>query len=79
MQTHVSKWGNSLGLRLPKSFAEELGGQGALVEIHLKAGKLIIEPSVKRRYKLENLLSQVTPDNLHDAVDDGPSVGNEAW
>jgi len=25
MQTKVQKWGNSLGLRIPKSFAEQAG------------------------------------------------------
>ena len=28
MLTKVRKWGNSLGLRIPKSFAEEVGGRG---------------------------------------------------
>lgn len=32
----------------------------------------------KRKYRLKDLLAQVTDDNLHPFVDSGPPVGNEA-
>ena len=80
MKTRVQKWGNSLALRIPKSFATEVGLQtDSSVEVSLVKGKLVIAPIVKRKLTLRALLAQVTDDNLHREVDTGSAVGNEAW
>lgn len=79
METKIQKWGNSLGLRIPKAFAKEAGVEaGSAVDISLEGGNLVIKPKV-RRYKLSDLLEDVTSENLHEAVDFGPPTGNEAW
>ena len=45
MKTRIQKWGNSLALRIPKSFAAETHQeQGPLVDISLHDGRLIVEP-----------------------------------
>ena len=80
MQSRVQKWGNSLALRIPKSFAQEVGiDRDAPVDISLENGKLVIEPISKPVLTLEQLLSQVTEDNIHHEVDTGPAVGKEIW
>ena len=80
METKVKKWGNSLALRIPKPLAIEVGLEDdALVELSLLNGKLIIEPVVTAEPSLEQLLAQVTENNLHGEVDTGPAVGDEAW
>jgi antitoxin MazE len=80
MRTRVKKWGNSLALRIPKSFATEVGLDfDAPVDVSLVDGKLIVTPAVEPTLTLEHLLAQVTEDNLHREVDTGPAVGNEAW
>ncbi|MFC1934325.1 AbrB/MazE/SpoVT family DNA-binding domain-containing protein [Chloroflexota bacterium] len=80
MKTRVQKWGNSLALRIPKSFATEVGLQRETsVEISLAKGKLIITPIAKPKPTLKQLLSKVTKRNLHQEVDTGASVGNETW
>lgn len=80
MKTCVQKWGNSLALRIPKSFASEVGLQKeALVEISLVDGKLVITPVTKPRPTLKQLLAQVTEDNLHHEIDTGAPVGAETW
>ena len=80
MKTRVQKWGNSLALRIPKSFATEVGLQtDSSVEVSLVKGKLVIAPIAKRRLTLKTLLAQVTDSNLHHEADTGPAVGNEAW
>ncbi len=80
MKTRVQKWGNSLALRIPKSFATEVGLQSdSSVDVSLVKGKLVITPIVKRKLTLKALLAQVTDDNLHHEVDTGPAVGSEAW
>jgi len=80
MQTKIQKWGNSLGLRIPKSFAEEAGvGAGSEVDLAVEKGELIVRPVRRVRYALKELLSDVTPDNIHQEVDTGPPVGREVW
>lgn len=79
MLTKVQKWGNSLGLRIPKSQAEEVGVEaGSTVEIIARKGALVIRPVRKRRYRLSSLLRKVTPRNTHSEVDWGEPVGREA-
>ena len=80
MRTRVQKWGNSLALRIPKSFATEVGLQKETdVEILLANGKLVITPVIKPKLTLKQLLAKVTKENLHHEIDTGSVVGNEAW
>lgn len=80
MQTKIQKWGNSLGLRIPKSFAKEAGvGAGSEVDLAVEKGELIVRPVRRVRYALKDLLNGVTPANIHGETDTGPSVGREVW
>jgi len=80
MKTRVQKWGNSLALRIPKSFADEVGLQKETpVEVSLADGKIVVTPLTKSKLTLEQLLSKVTKENLHHEVDTGSAVGNETW
>jgi len=80
MKTRVQKWGNSLALRIPKSFAAEVGLQRETsVEISLADGTLVITPIAKPKPTLKHLLARVTKDNLHREVDTGHAAGNERW
>jgi antitoxin MazE len=80
MRVQVQKWGNSLALRIPKSFAAETAlASGADVDLTVDAGRLIITPVRKQRYTLDELVAGITPENRHAEVDTGASVGNEAW
>lgn len=79
MQARIQKWGNSLAIRIPKPFAVEVGlEQNSLVVVSVSEGKLVLEP-VKSSYSLDELLADVTKDNLHQEIGTGPPVGNEAW
>lgn len=80
MKTKVQKWGNSLAVRIPKPFAEEAGlERETSVEMSVEEGRIVIERTELPHIELESLLEKVTADNIHDEVDTGPSVGNEAW
>ena len=80
MKTSIQKWGNSLALRIPKSFATEIGlHRETSVEISLANGKLVITPVAKPRPTLKQLLVKVTKENLHHEVDTGSAIGNETW
>jgi antitoxin MazE len=80
MKTRLQKWGNSLALRIPKSFALEAGLEpNSPVEVSLVDGKLVISPAKTPQLTLDELLDLVRDENLHHEVDSGPAVGGEAW
>jgi antitoxin MazE len=80
METRVSKWGNSLALRIPRPLAAEVGlDDNSPVELSLAEGKLIVSPLQPTKYSLERLLAQVTEENIHHEVDTGSAVGEEVW
>ena len=78
MKVKVQVWGNSLGLRIPKVYANELHvGAGSILELSLAEGVLMARPASV--VDLDVLLAGVTPDNRHGEVDWGPGSGGEAW
>jgi len=80
MRTKVQKWGNSLAIRIPKLFAQDIRLRNDdSVELLLKKGKLIISPIIDEEYTLEELLSGITADNVHSGIDMGKPVGKEIW
>jgi antitoxin MazE len=80
MRTRIQKWGNSLALRIPKSFAIESHlDQGSVVELSLVNGKLVIAPVLAAPVSLDGLLAGITEHNLHQEVDLSPAVGQEVW
>jgi antitoxin MazE len=79
MKIQIQKWGNSLALRIPKSFAVESKiEQGSTVEVSLESGKIIVFPVEEPEFLLDDMLAKVTPENLHGEIDTGTSVGKEA-
>jgi len=49
MHVKIQKWGNSLALRIPKSYAEDIKlHKGAVVDIREAEGKLIINQQKKK-------------------------------
>lgn len=80
MQSKVQKWGNSLALRIPKSFAAEIGlADETPVELSLIEGKLVIALLPTPRYSLDALLEGISPENMHSEQTFGAAEGNEVW
>jgi len=80
MQTKVQKWGNSLALRIPKSFARDAHIENdSVVEVRLDGGKIIVEPMITRKWTLEELLAGINPENIHQETDAGSFLGQEVW
>ena len=74
----IQKWGNSLGIRIPKSVIEKANlEENSEVEIENKDGAIIIFPRQKKE-SLADLLSQITKNNLHHE-DEYKIEGNEVW
>ena len=80
MQTQIKKWGNSLALRIPKLLAEQLNIKtDTEVEIAVEDGQMVIRPLPEPTLTLEELLAQITDENLHKEVETGTAVGGEVW
>jgi antitoxin MazE len=78
MKSTVQKWGNSLAIRIPKSLANGINlFQGVEVNLVLFENKIQIEPVKKKKLTLDDLLNQVTEENIHQEVDTGAPVGKE--
>ena len=78
MRATICKWGNSLGLRIPRGLAQDAGlTEGSVVELRLEDGRLVAEPIVIER--LESLLARVTPRNRPRELFVDPPRGRETW
>jgi antitoxin MazE len=79
METRVQRWGNSLAVRIPKAFAEEIHlAENAAVYLTLEEGRVVLTPAAAE-VTLSELLEQVTPENIHSEWETGPRRGAEAW
>ena len=79
LHARIAKWGNSLGVRIPKSVAKEVGfDEGSTVEVKVSGRNLVLAPA-HRDYSLNELIEGITPKNRHGETDWGAPVGNETW
>jgi antitoxin MazE len=77
MRARVSKWGNSLAIRLPQAAVKSLRvHEGEQVELSIKGDRLEIR-ATRPRYRLADLISEITPDNQPEPMD-FPPAGEEA-
>lgn len=73
----IKKWGNSLGVRIPKAIAKKVGlEEGSEIDFDIEDDKIII---TRKSQKLKELLSKITPGNIHEEVSTGDSEGREGW
>lgn len=78
MATKVQKWGNSMGIRIPKTIMQKANlNTNSEIEIECRNQKIIIF-SKKKPVQLKDLLSQITKDNLH-TEDSFIKAGKEIW
>jgi len=79
MKVKIQKWGNSLAVRIPKSFAVETKiEQDSVVDLAVVDGKIIVEPEKKKpKYTLEELLEGINEENIHSETVWGEPVGKE--
>jgi len=76
MRTKISRWGNSLGLRLPKHIVEKLKFTvDNEVEICIENDVI----KIKKLSALDKMLEKITPENLHTETQTGDIVGKEIW
>lgn len=77
MQIQLSKWGNSLGIRIPKDVARKLGlSENSRVDLSIEGDRIMISPG-RPVYSLDELLAGMTPEAMRDAYDWGLDIGRE--
>ena len=78
MLTRIQKWGNSLALRIPAAFADEIGlVENSQINLSLKEGGLIVTAAAGEKWSLDELLSRVSEDNRHREWETGAPEGSE--
>ncbi|MBE9204623.1 AbrB/MazE/SpoVT family DNA-binding domain-containing protein [Synechocystis salina LEGE 06099] len=75
----ITKWGNSLGIRLPQPIVQQSGWkEGAKIVITVKDEQVILSLA-RPKYSLAELLDGAQPENQHAEVDWGSAQGEESW
>jgi antitoxin MazE len=78
MKTAIKKWGNSLGVRIPKTISEKLDlFDGTDVELILTEDGILIQKPKKET--LEDVLNRISESNKHSETDFGDAQGEEIW
>lgn len=73
----LRRWGNSLGIRIPRSFLRQAGmEEGTPLEIRLQGDSIVIS---KPKFELSSLLAGITNRNRHGELFDSKPAGKEAW
>ena len=79
MEIKIQKWGNSLAIRIPKSYIKDINlEQGSVIDILKEKDRIIIKPKQKKE-KLHELLNNINNENIHEEIDTGDRSGNEIW
>lgn len=75
----LTKWGNSLGIRLPQEILKQLGWkEGSKVTLFLKDDSIILS-ATKPKYNLNDLIKNSRPEQQHEEIDWGEALGEENW
>jgi antitoxin MazE len=80
--TMISKWGNSLALRLPRNIAEGVRlVEGTTVDLAIEDGSIRVTPR-RPKFRLADLLAEEpaqAQEPTSDEVDWGEPRGDEVW
>ena len=75
----LSRWGNSLGLRIPREAAERLKlAAGTRVSVEIHDGAIVVRP-LRKKWSEADLLRGVTPEMVGGEAVPGRPVGKEVW
>ena len=62
-ESHISRWGTSLAVRIPDEIARQWGVQeGSAIQIIPQGEQIVL---CKKSSDLDDMLAQITPENLH--------------
>ena len=77
----IQKWGSDPGINIPTVITNGLPlKEGLHVNVQDNESRIIIEPSKANvSYRLNDMLSEITEDNIHHCIETGMPTGNEIW
>jgi antitoxin MazE len=79
-ETQVSKWGNSLAVRIPQAIVRDARlTEGDKLSLDLADDGSIVLRSRHRKYTLDELVAKIKPTNRHNEMDWGAPQGKESW
>lgn len=79
MITTLNRWGNSLAVRIPKAFAEQIElDEDTPIRIEVENARITIEP-VRAQWRLETLVAGITKSNVPAEAEWGTARGREVW
>ena len=65
MTTKIRKWGNSLAMRIPKIFAQNLNLREGTTIYFEQIGNVLVISTTRPRHTLENMVRFITKKNRH--------------
>lgn len=78
--TKIKKWGNSMGVLIPKGIIQKVGAtEGSEFDLKVVEGSneiRLVPRKQQKQYTLQDLLSKCKPENRHNEIDWGIE-GNE--
>lgn len=79
MRVQLSKWGNSLAVRIPATYAREIGAaENCEAELSVENGRLVLEPvRALPQFDLAELVAKITDQNRHEEISTGEALGEE--
>ncbi|TSC58453.1 MAG: antitoxin [Candidatus Peregrinibacteria bacterium Greene0416_62] len=76
MRIRLTKWGNSLGIRLPKIFAMNMGMHaGDEIRVDIQDQSIVLS----KEETLDDLLARIDTNNIHPETNTGAVRGKEVW
>ena len=80
MKTQLSRWGNSLAVRIPKHVANAAKlKEGDAVDLEVEGPGAVRLQKPDKKPTLKELLEGIKPENVHGESDWAEPRGNEAW
>ena len=84
MAMTLTKWGNSVGIRISQSLLQRIGlGVGDQIEVDYQDGTIVLRPAAKTqrtRVDVSSMIAKITAGTLPDVSEfDTQPLGSEVW
>jgi len=79
-KTQLSRWGNSLAVRIPKAVANAAKlNAGDAVDLEVEGPGAVKMQKPEKKLTLKELIDGITPENVHSETEWEEPRGNEVW
>ncbi len=81
MTTNIQKWGNSQGIRLPKSILDALNWSiNEKIVIDMHEDHIVVKTAAPKKHKsIEELFENYNDEYVPEEIDWGTPTGKEIW